>query len=800
MKKLLLAFSLFGFGLTLNAQSLGGMDANGNYQQFDEMGNPRDNSNSFNPNRTDSTRKSKTVPKGLRVWKIDRKLGSISPAEVDTLPHLFPHSTLATGINGTYNTTGSNYTPRLSRVFIERKEMEQFMFMHPYDQVSKTPDEIHFTNTLSPITNLTYDNCGDKQDGEDHLDAKFAVNAGKRIGLGFDIDYDYARGYFMNQGVSHFNATLFGSYIGDKYQMHVVYSQHHRKTTENGGITNDDYITHPELFSESFKDNEIPVNLSSNWNRNDSHHFFLTHRYSLGFYREVKMTDEEIEAKKFAEKSKKEREKDKDGKRNEDKPKTRDKNAKVMDEPATGRPKNAVIAGDEPQQEKTIGKDSTAVGIGIKADSTRITVASKEAEDSLLALEAKNDSAKMFMKKEFVPVTSFIHTFDYENYERIYQAYRSPKDYYANKYYSNMEGSRFTGDSIYDATKHMMLKNTFGIGLLEGFNKWAKAGINIFATHELRQFDMPQTETGSNIGYMARWTEHNVSAGGRLAKTQGKTLHYNLQAETWLIGEDAGQLKVDFSTDLNFPFLGDTVRLAANGYLHRLNPTFYERHYHSKHMWWDNSLDMMHRLKAEGVFAYDKTNTTLRVAIEEIQNYTYFGMDYTYVPGTGVKMLSAKVNQSSEILNILTAQIDQKLNLGPLHWDNIVTFQSSSNANLLPLPTLNVFSNLYLKFVYAKVLSVELGGAATYFTSYDAPDYVPQIGQFAVHSNSSNKVSIGDFPIIDVYANLHLKHARFFVMMTNVAASSFNRKAFLTPHYPINRQVLKIGVSWNFFN
>jgi hypothetical protein len=140
MKKLLLAFSLFGFGLTLNAQSLGGMDANGNYQQFDEMGNPRDNSNSFNPNRTDSTRKSKTVPKGLRVWKIDRKLGSISPAEVDTLPHLFPHSTLATGINGTYNTTGSNYTPRLSRVFIERKEMAQFMFMHPYDQVSKTPD------------------------------------------------------------------------------------------------------------------------------------------------------------------------------------------------------------------------------------------------------------------------------------------------------------------------------------------------------------------------------------------------------------------------------------------------------------------------------------------------------------------------------------------------------------------------------------------------------------------------------------------------------------------------------------
>ena len=799
MKKLLLAFSLLCVWQGLTAQSLTGTDANGNIQQYDEMGNPRSENNSFNPNRTDSTRKSKTVPKGLHVWKIDRKLGSITPTTVDTIPHLFPNTTLATGTYGTYNTTGSNYTPRQSRIFLERKDMMQFMFMHPYSQVMKTPDEIHFTNTLSPITNLTYDNCGDKQNGEDHIDAKFAVNAGKRIGIGFDIDYDYARGYFQNQGVSHFNATLFGSYIGDKYQMHVVYSQHHRKTTENGGITNDDYITHPELFSESFNDNEIPVNLSSNWNRNDSRHIFLSHRYNVGFYRDVKMTDEEIEARKFAEKSKKENDKKK---KSEEKPKGRDKNAKVSDNPAGGRPKDAVIAGDEPGQAKPTANDSIAAldSIANTIDTTRINVANKAIEDSLLAIDAAKDSAMMYMKKEFVPVTSFIHTFDYDNYEHIYQAYRSPKGYYANTYYNNFAGNSYTGDSIYDVTKYMMLKNTLGIGLLEGFNKWAKAGINIFATHELRQFDMPQFDTTAKIGYMERWTEHNVSVGGSLAKTQGKTLHYNLQAETWVVGEDAGQLKVDFSTDLNFPLFGDTVRLAANGYLHRLNPIFFERRFHSKHFWWDNSLDMTHRLKAEGVFAFDKTNTTLRVAIEEIQNYTYFSMDYTYTPSTGVKSISACVKQDSEILNIITAQIDQKLSLGPIHWDNVITYQSTTNSNLLPLPTLNLFSNLYLKFVYAKVLSVELGGTATYFTSYEAPDYVPQLGQYAIHSNAANKVTLGDFPIIDVYANLHLKHARFFVMMTNITSSSFNRKSFLTPHYPLNRQVFKMGVSWNFFN
>ena len=68
--------------------------------------------------------------------------------------------------------------------------------------------------------------------------------------------------------------------------------------------------------------------------------------------------------------------------------------------------------------------------------------------------------------------------------------------------------------------------------------------------------------------------------GGQLSKTEGKTLHYNVTAETWLLGEDLGQLKIDGAVDLNFPLFGDTVTLAAKGFFHRNNPTFYYRHYH----------------------------------------------------------------------------------------------------------------------------------------------------------------------------------------------------------------------------
>lgn len=767
---------LFLMPHSATAQTFNEIDESGNITQRDET------SRLFNPYSTDSTSSSKEVPRGIYVWTVDRKFGDITRAEVDTLPHLYPQSTMATGRYLQYNTIGSNYTARQNRIFTDRPVMSEFYFTDAYDQVVRTPDQRHFTNTLSPITNLSYGSCGDKTNGEDLLDARFAANLNKRFGFGFDLNYLYARGYYQNQSTSHFDATFYASYLGDKYQAHVIYTNYHQKASENGGISDDNYVTHPERSSENYADNEIPTILSQNWNRNNQQHFFLTHRYALGFYRKVKMTEEEMKARKFAEESKAEK---------EAKTKLRkgEKEA-VKEEPKfMGRPKDAVIVGDAPP----LPADSAAV------DTTRIKVDSKEMADSLLAAEPEPapEADDPSMKKEFVPVTSFIHTLDLGHYDHIYQAYDTPRDYYATTYYNNMWHG-YSNDSIYDQTKLLDIKNTLAIALLEGFNKYASAGLKGFVTHHLRRYDMPELDT-AYVAYMSRWNEHNVSIGGQLQRTQGHTLHYNVLAETWLTGEDAGQLKLEGQTDLNFPLFGDTMRLAARAHFYRLNPSFVERRYHSKHLWWDNDLDKETRTRIEGSFRYEKTNTTLRVAVEEIQNYTYLGMSNTYAD-EAKKGLTAAIRQYGSNLNVVTAQLDQKMRLGPLHWDNIVTYQTSSSQDVLPLPKLNVFSNLYLQFMVARVLLVELGGAATWYTKYDAPDFCPQLNQFAVQENAESRVELGNFPFVDIYANLHLKHARFFIMMSNATGKEFNRLSFVTPHYPLNRSVLHLGVSWNFFN
>ncbi len=740
---------------------------------------------------TDSLGSDKEIPKGIRVWTVDERFGDTKAAVVDTLQHMYMNSTFTEGLRGEYNTLGNMGTARLNRIFIDRRNTQgNFIFTEPYDYIVNPVSDFHFTNTYSPITNITLNSCGDKVTGEDDFKAMFAVNANKRLGAGFRFDYKYGRGYYNAQSTSHFKYTMWASYLGDRYQAHFLFSTNHEKMTENGGITNDDYIKHPEIYTESFATNEIPTVLEQNWNRLDNQHIFFTHRYNVGFSRKVKMTEEEIKAKKFAMASKKEnaeenakeeaRKKAKEqGKKFDEKAYDKQQGAKF-----SGRPDGAKIAGDEP------AKDSDAKDI--RNDSTRIAVNGKAAADSLLAVQKKNAEDSLFYKSEYVPVTSFIHTVKFDNYRRIYEAYQTPADYYLKEYY---DAGRLTGDSIYDQTKHWHMKNTFAIAMLEGFNKWAKAGLKAFASYDLRHYELPTMEGG-----FEKYNEHALSVGGQLSKQKGKTLHYNAVAEIGLTGVDAGTLAIDGNVDVNIPFLGDTLQVRGDAFFHRETPSFYYRNYHARHLWWENDLDKTIHTRIMGTLSFPKTRTKLRVAVDEIKNYTYFSQSYDITEeGLRTGVIVTPMQESGGI-NLLTAQLEQNFRLGILNWENQFTYQHSSKESVLPVPAFNAYTNLYIKFKVVKVLNVDLGADMRYFTSYEAPDYSPYMGQYTVQGNGKNNVKIGNYPIVNVYANVHIKHTRFFVMMSHINAGQGDKNYFFAPHYPMNERVFRIGVSWNFFN
>lgn len=640
----------------------------------------------------DKKKENKIVPVDVRAWTIDEVYGNRSVATVDTMQHLFQNTNLAEGIRGHYNHLGNLGSPRLNRIFMERNDNDEFIFLRPFDQFYVPADKFLFYNTRSPYLNATYNCVGSKETGDDHVKVVYTQNAGKRINFGGLYDYMYGQGYYANQSTSYMGASGWASYLGDKYEFKFYYTHNFMKMAENGGINDESYITDKESMSSNVKSNDIPTYLSNTWSRQEHDIIHFNHRYNIGFYRET-------------------------------------------------------------------------------GDTTNI-------------------------QEEFVPVTSLFHTVSMRYLRRNYRAYTTPDNYHTYTY--------LDGDTTNDRTKDLVVKNIVGISLREGFNKYAAAGINAYVEFEHQSFEMPDTFVTTltqSVRYLNKnkVKENNISIGGQLLRTQGKQLHFNINAHLTLTGERSGDFYVDGRGELNVPVLGDTAQLVVNASVRNQLPSYYIRHFHSTHAWWDYDFDKENRTRIQGQLTIPHTKTTITVGAENIKNYTYFantGLAYTDGSTTRYSNNVTPMQHSGSI-QVLSANLSQQIKLGILHIELDATYQKTGNKQVLPLPTLSLFANAYIKFRIAKVLGCELGADVKYFTEYYAPDYSPVVSQFMIQ-NQQNLVKIGNYPLVSAYANFDLKRTRFYVQYYH--ANQSDGRYFWAPGYPINPSCIRFGLSWNFYD
>ena len=702
----------------------------------DRYGNQVDPSTQ--PDSLDTGTDVQSIPPKLYMWQLSETLGNRTIVPADTLALNFQNTNLVGGMTGEYNFLGNLGSPRLSRIFFNRQDDEPTLFMAPYSSFFVRPDQVFFTNSNVPYTNLTYYKAGNKVNGEERFKSYFSVNVNKRLAFGFNFDYLYGRGYYANQSTSHFNAGLFGSYIGERYQIQAVYNNFFMKMNENGGIANDGYITRPDTMAEGKKEyssTTIPVKMEQTSNRNKDFYVYLTQRYRLGFKRRV--LKEEAQ------------------------------NNSVQQRFSPAAPTTSIASSIAPAD--SLATDSLATD---SLPANNLAMGDNLSLDSLNSNHALPEDTNFV--EEFVPVTSFIHTFKIERARHKYQSVSTPDE---NAYYNKQGVSR-------DSTTAFSVKNVFGIALLEGFNRYAKAGLTGYISHKFSRYDLMNADSMT----VDRFTEQEIYVGGELAKRQGKTLRYSIDGEVGIMDKAMGQFRVNGNMDLNFRLWKDTVNLIIRGFVKNTLPSFYMRHYHSNlHVWDNDNMEKEFRTRVEGELNIDRWGTNLRAGVENVKNYTYLNQ-------------KAVPEQNSGNIQILSATLKQNFRAGIFHLDNEVTWQKSSNETVLPLPQISVYSNLYLLTKLAKkVLTVQLGADVRYFTKYNAPAYTPSIQQFHLQPEN-DQVEIGGYPIVNVYANLHLKRTRLFAMYSHVNQGMGTRNSFLVPHYPINPNLLRIGVSWNFYD
>ncbi len=628
------------------------------------------------------------------AWEMLPPLGLHEPATIDTLFENYAQRSVPVDQYPVYATTGNLGGPGIDRDYMRQSPAGNFFFRDALAHWRPKEGNHKFYNTRIPMTLVGYNTGGGRENKQDRLAMIFSGNVNEKLQIGANLDYLYSKGSYANQAVKNLTWGLSGSYIGDRYELQAFFNHSNGLNQENGGITDDLYITDPAELQggqASIDAKSIPTNLTMARNRLKGQEFFMNHRYKVGFWRVT--------------------------------------------------PPNDTVPGDTVEH------------------------------------------------RTYVPVTSFIWTMDYRDGSHTFYN-NSPSEaatFWENQYLT-------TGQSS-SPTSYWSLTNTFGVDLLEGFNKWAKAGLSAYVTHELRRFTqcpdtIPMAGDGRPEGLTPYPFDHRLAAkgsqnllwvGAQLTKQQGALLRYQATAKIGAVGDAAGELFLDGRVQTRFNLLGDSVAITGFGRFSNETAPYLLQHYVSNYFMWDNDFSKTRRVRFGGELMVRRTGTLISASVENVQNLIYFNQ-------AGMPV------QNGGSVQVVSASLTQNLAYRALHWDNRVLYQTSSDKDVLSLPTLAVYSNLYLKFKVARVLDVQFGVDCDFYTKYHAPFYQPATMAFC----NQRDIKVGNYPFMNLYANMKLRKARFYIMMSHINQGMTGKNYFALPHYPMNPRRFQMGVSVDF--
>jgi len=373
--------------------------------------------------------------------------------------------------------------------------------------------------------------------------------------------------------------------------------------------------------------------------------------------------------------------------------------------------------------------------------------------------------------KDSVHVATISHTIKYEQAQK---RYRSTNDsaFYAHNY--------FDTKATKDSARYKSVRNDIAISVNEGFSKWFPLGITAYVEDDYFEYYNLNNTTPVNA------YENDVLLGAEMAKRKGQAFLFNANGEIYTIGRKAGDFNLNGGVSSSFRLFKDTVSFKANGFLKNTSPSYFENNYISNHFIWVNNFNKTLKTNIDAALGLHNKwlDLSLGAAVQNITNLVYFDEN----------ALPAQFNGN---VQLLVGNVDLNLKFGPLYLQNKVIYQKSSNANVLTLPEIASYNNLFFGFkMFKKVLITQLGADVYYHTAYYAPNYMPAIGVFYQQKSQL----IGNYPVASIYANFHLKTASFFFKYSHINKLFSPPNYFSMPNYPLDPDMFRMGITWNFFD
>ena len=439
------------------------------------------------------------------------------------------------------------------------------------------------------------------------------------------------------------------------------------------------------------------------------------------------------------------------------------------------------------------------------------TVSTKSIPTNLTQAQSRNKGADIFLNakykvgfwkeveledssvvEEFVPVTAFIWTMNWSDGMHVFKNTNVSQDhsFWPNHYLLN--------DGTNDHTSYSSFRNTFGISLVEGFNKFAKFGLSAYAAIDVKSYKqntdsmlmLPANQRPAGLttfdGTLPAVKRNyvDVSIGAQLTKQQGSLLRYEATAELGMTGRTAGDFRIEGNVTTKFPFLKDSLSITGFASWRNFKPSFFMEQFISNHYIWNNKFNQTKRLMFGGEISFPRSFTKIRGEVENLNDYVFFNA-------------AALPQQHGSNVQVISLIIQQNFAWKALHLDNSIYLQKSTNHNVIPVPKFTIYSNLYCLFKIAKVLDIQIGVDIDYYTRHTAVAYQPATMAFYNYPSQQT----GGFPWMNVYANMKLGKTHFYVMYSHINTMMFGKPDyFAVPHYPLNPAKFQLGLSVDFAN
>ena len=277
-----------------------------------------------------------------------------------------------------------------------------------------------------------------------------------------------------------------------------------------------------------------------------------------------------------------------------------------------------------------------------------------------------------------------------------------------------------------------------------------------------------------------------------------KYLAWNAKAKFNVLGYTMGDTEIEANAGFNFyPFRrARKSPVSVNGHFETrlLTPDYYTRYLNTNHFRWENDFSKISTTQIKGSISIPRWRFDAEVGYALLANNIYYDT-------LGI------VRQNTIPMSVISASIRKDFVLGPMHFDNRVLLQYSSEPDIVPLPAVAANLRWYAQFVVQKneygtgnVMEMQLGINAFWNTAWYAPAWNPALGVF--HNQNVNLYNNG--PYFDIFMNIQWKRCCIFLKYQNFGRGwpMRTKDYFTADHYVYTADGtdgLKLGIFWPFY-